>query len=188
LQLVVGVLLVLFGMRWLRKAILRSAGVIALHDEEAIFIKEVNALCPDGISVPSHLDIVAIATTFKAVVLEGLEVVFIVIATGAVSHMLIPASLGAAAAGTLVIVLGLLIHKPLSRVPENLLKFAVGILRVLMYLMDRVEGRPIQKQEDKMTFDPDRPLKGTIEHIGQSRNFEASGQGNSKQFKKAEYR
>src|SRR5450755_1774472 len=128
LQLVVGVLLVLFGMRWLRKAILRSAGVIGLHDEEAIFIKQANALRPDGTSAPSHLDIVAIATTFKAVVLEGLEVVFIVIATGAVGHMLIPASLGAAAAGVLVILLGLLIHKPLSRVPENMLKFAVGIL------------------------------------------------------------
>jgi Ca2+/H+ antiporter, TMEM165/GDT1 family len=128
LQLVVGILLVLFGMRWLRKAILRSAGVIGLHDEEAIFLKETNALRPDGISAPSHLDLVAVITTFKAVVLEGLEVVFIVIATGAVGHMLIPASLGAAAAGVLVILLGLLIHKPLSRVPENMLKFAVGIL------------------------------------------------------------
>lgn len=94
-------------MRWLRKAILRSAGVIGLHDEEAIFIKQANALRPDGTSAPSHLDIVAIATTFKAVVLEGLEVVFIVIATGAVGHMLIPASLGAAAAGVLVILLGM---------------------------------------------------------------------------------
>jgi Ca2+/H+ antiporter, TMEM165/GDT1 family len=128
LQLIVGVLLLLFGMRWLRKAILRSAGVMGLHDEQAIFIRETNALRSDGTSVPSDLDIVAIATAFKAVVLEGLEVVFIVIATGAVGHMLVPASLGAAAAGVLVILLGLLIHKPLSLVPENILKFAVGVL------------------------------------------------------------
>lgn len=127
LQLVVGVLLLLFGMRWLRKAILRSAGVIGLHDEEAIYAKQTNALQADGAS-GAGLDKVAVATTFKAVVLEGLEVVFIVIATGAVGHMLIPAALGAAAAGVLVILVGLVVHQPLSRVPENTLKFAVGIL------------------------------------------------------------
>ena len=128
LQLVVGVLLLLFGMRWLRKAILRSAGVIGLHDEDAIYAKQTNALRADGTAAPARLDKIAVATTFKAVVLEGLEVVFIVIATGAVGHMLIPACVGAAAAGLLVIALGLVVHKPLSRVPENTLKFAVGIL------------------------------------------------------------
>ncbi len=128
LQLIVGVLLLLFGMRWLRKAILRSAGIIGLHDEDAIYAKETSALRADGLPNPARLDKIAVATTFKAVVLEGLEVVFIVIATGAVGHMLLPASLGAAAAGILVIALGLVVHKPLSRVPENMLKFAVGIL------------------------------------------------------------
>lgn len=128
LQLVVGVLLLLFGMRWLRKAILRSAGVIGLHDEDAIFVKQTIALQTDGTAAPARLDKVAMVTTFKAVVLEGLEVVFIVIATGAVGHMLIPASIGAAAAGVVVITLGLLVHRPLSRVPENTLKFVVGIL------------------------------------------------------------
>lgn len=127
LQLVVGVLLLLFGMRWLRKAILRSAGVIGLHDEEAIYAKQTNALQAGGAS-GAGLDKVAVATTFKAVVLEGLEVVFIVIATGAVAHRLVPAALGAFAAGVLVILVGLVVHKPLSRVPENTLKFAVGIL------------------------------------------------------------
>jgi Ca2+/H+ antiporter, TMEM165/GDT1 family len=128
LQLVVGVLLLLFGMRWLRKAILRSAGIIGLHDEEAIFAKQTRVLESEGTSGRTGLDKIAVATTFKAVVLEGLEVVFIVIATGAVAHMLIPACIGAAAAGIVVIALGILLHRPLSRVPENTLKFAVGIL------------------------------------------------------------
>lgn len=128
LQLVVGVLLLLFGMRWLRKAILRAAGIIGLHDEDAIYAKQTNALRNDGTPGAARLDKIAVATTFKAVVLEGLEVVFIVIATGVVGHTLLPASLGAAAAGIVVIALGLIVHKPLSRVPENMLKFAVGIL------------------------------------------------------------
>jgi uncharacterized membrane protein len=115
-------------MRWLRKAALRSAGVIHLHDEAAIFVREQNALRVGGKSAPRRLDAVAVITTFKAVLLEGLEVVFIVIAVGAVGHTLIPASIGAGAAGVLVISLGLMLHKPLARVPENALKFAVGVL------------------------------------------------------------
>jgi uncharacterized membrane protein len=128
LQLVVGILLLLFGIRWLRKAILRAAGVIGLHDEEAIYRKETAELRQERIAPGSPLDWVAVVTTFKAVVLEGLEVVFIVIATGALGHMLLPATVGAAAAGILVILLGLVVHRPLSRVPENALKFAVGVI------------------------------------------------------------
>ncbi|HZL33765.1 MAG TPA: hypothetical protein VFC78_00560 [Tepidisphaeraceae bacterium] len=128
LQLVIGVLLLLFGMRWLRKAVLRSAGIIGLHDETAIFAKTKTALRADESAAPARLDKVAVLTTFKAVLLEGLEVVFIVIAVGAVGHMLVPASIGAAAAGAMVIGLGVMLHKPLARVPENALKFAVGVL------------------------------------------------------------
>lgn len=130
LQLVVGVLLLLFGMRWLRKAILRAAGIIGLHDETAIYAKQTSKLQNEEVGHPLNVgtDWIAIATTFKAVVLEGLEVVFIVIATGAVGNMLIPASLGAAAAGIVVILLGVALHRPLARVPENTLKFAVGVL------------------------------------------------------------
>ncbi|MCA1597034.1 MAG: TMEM165/GDT1 family protein [Chloroflexi bacterium] len=127
LQLVVGVLLLLFGMRWLRKAILRSAGIISLHDEEAIYAKQRQKLETGG-AATERLDGIAVATTFKAVVIEGLEVVFIVIATGAVGNMLVPASIAAAAAGLVVIALGVAIHKPLSRIPENTLKFAVGLI------------------------------------------------------------
>jgi uncharacterized membrane protein len=128
LQLIVGILLLLFGMRWLRKAILRSAGVIGLHDETAIYAKETALLATeDSAPVRARLDGVAVATSFKAVSLEGLEVIFIVIATG-VGGMLVPASLGAAAAGVLVVIVGLIVRKPLARVPENTLKFAVGVL------------------------------------------------------------
>ncbi len=129
LQLVIGMLLLLFGMRWLRKAILRSAGVIGLHDETAIFAKETAELRhdPSMAGARTRLDFVAAATSFKAVMLEGLEVIFIVLATG-VGGMLIPASLGAAAAGFLVILVGFALRRPLARVPENMLKFTVGIL------------------------------------------------------------
>jgi uncharacterized membrane protein len=129
LQLVIGVLLLLFGMRWLRKAILRAAGVIRLHDETAIFDEESAAL-RTGLDAPARrpgLDGVAVATAFKAVTLEGLEVIFIVIAAGA-GGMLVPATAGAAVAGALVILAGLALHRPLARVPENTLKFGVGLL------------------------------------------------------------
>lgn len=134
LQLVVGALLVLFGLRWLRKAILRSAGVIDKHDEAAIYVRETAALEQENArkvtgaaAAHTRLDYVAIVTAFKAVTLEGLEVIFIVIAVGA-GGMLAAASLGAAAAGVLVILVGLALRRPLARVPENTLKFAVGVL------------------------------------------------------------
>jgi len=128
LQLAVGVLLILFGMRWLRKAMLRAAGVIPLRDETQAFAKETEVLGEKGFAATIGWDAIAVATAFKAVVLEGLEVVFIVIAVGTVGHMLIPASAGAVAAGILVVLFGLALRRPLARVRENTLKFAVGIL------------------------------------------------------------
>lgn len=127
LQLAIGTLLLLFGMRWLRKAILRAAGIIPLHDEAAAFGHETAALRA-ATPQPRRWDVVAIVTALKAVVLEGLEVVFIVIAVGATSGLLVPASFGAAAACGLVAALGIVLHRPLARVPENVLKFAVGVL------------------------------------------------------------
>ncbi|HKR77009.1 MAG TPA: hypothetical protein VJR95_10100 [Rhodanobacter sp.] len=127
-QLVVGALLLLFGMRWLRKAVLRAAGVLALHDEDAIYQSEVQALGGQG-GVPVGLDKLAFAVTFKSTVLEGIEVVFIVLAIGAGrAELLWPASLGALAALLVVAALGVVLHRPLARVPENTLKFAVGVL------------------------------------------------------------
>jgi uncharacterized membrane protein len=127
-QFVVGTLLLLFGMRWLRKAILRAAGVIALHDEEAAFAHETQTMRQHGRNLSAGLDRVAVAAAFKIVMLEGIEVVFIVIAIGAAGQMLLPASVGALAALAVVITLGIVVHQPLARVPENTLKFAVGVL------------------------------------------------------------
>ncbi len=126
LQLVVGVLLVFFGMRWLRKAILRYAGTLAMHDEAAIFARREAELRAAGSA--GRTDWPAVATAFNAVVLEGLEVVFIVIAVGATAGALVPAAAGAALAGVLVVGAGLSLRRPLARVPENTLKFAVGIM------------------------------------------------------------
>jgi uncharacterized membrane protein len=128
LQLVVGTLLLLFGMRWLRKAMLRAAGVIPLHDEAEAFAKEAAAMRRGGLAAAVKWDTIAVVTSFKAVVLEGLEVVFIVIAIGATGDMLVPASIGAALAGIIVAALGLALHRPLAQVPENTLKFTVGVI------------------------------------------------------------
>jgi Ca2+/H+ antiporter, TMEM165/GDT1 family len=128
LQLVIGALLLLFGLRWLRKAILRAAGVISLHDEEGAFAKETGRLREEALRRESRLDWLAGATACKAVVIEGVEVVFIVIAVGAGRGLLVPASLGALAACALVLAVGAALRQPLTRVPENMLKFCVGIM------------------------------------------------------------
>lgn len=127
LQLIVGALLLLFGLRWLRKAILRAAGIVALHDETRAFAAEQEAL-RQAAARARRLDWLAGATAGKAVVVEGLEVVFIVIAVGAGRGLLVPASLGALAALALVVAIGALVRRPLARVPENALKFCVGIM------------------------------------------------------------
>ncbi|WP_143433034.1 COG4280 domain-containing protein [Herbaspirillum camelliae] len=127
IQLVVGTLLLMFGLRWLRKAVLRSAGVIALHDEAATYQKETELL-RNGAPAAGSWDKTAFFTAFKIVMLEGVEVVFIVIAIGASGQLIGPASLGAIAALILVVLLGLWLHRPLANVPENTLKFGVGIL------------------------------------------------------------
>jgi uncharacterized membrane protein len=128
LQLFIGVLLLLFGMRWLRKAILRAAGIIPLHDEMAAFAAETAHLGEQARRRRTRLDWIAGATAFKAVVLEGLEVVFIVIAMGAGRGLLWPATMGALAACVLVLAIGIAVRRPLARVPENALKFGVGVI------------------------------------------------------------
>jgi uncharacterized membrane protein len=128
-QLLVGTLLLLFGLRWLRKAILRAAGIIALHDEAAAYAAEADLLSHGPRRLLAGWDTVAVAASFKIVMLEGIEVVFIVIAIGAVGRgLLVPASLGAAAALLVVVALGIALHRPLARIPENALKFLVGVL------------------------------------------------------------
>lgn len=128
LQLVIGILLLLFGMSWLRKAVLRAAGIIPLHDEDAIFAAESAELDKEARRHAARLNWIGGLTAFKAVLLEGLEVVFIVIAVGAGRGLLLPAGLGAFAACALVLLVGIMMHRPLSRVPENTLKFGVGVM------------------------------------------------------------
>jgi uncharacterized membrane protein len=128
LRLFIGVLLLLFGMRWLRKAILRAAGIIALHDEAAAFAAETTNLERAAPRQGIRLDWIGCVTAFEAVVLEGLEVVFIVLAVGAGHGLLWPAGLGALIACVLVLAIGLLVHRPLARIPENSLKFGVGVM------------------------------------------------------------
>jgi Ca2+/H+ antiporter, TMEM165/GDT1 family len=128
LQLAIGVLLLLFGMRWLRKAILRAAGVIPLHDETIAYAAEMAQLREQERDHKPQLDWFAALASFKAVVIEGLEVVFIVIAVGAGRGLIIPASIGAIAACILVTAVGFVVHRPLARVPENTLKFTVGVM------------------------------------------------------------
>jgi len=128
LQLVIGVLLLLFGLSWLRKAVLRAAGIIPLHDERRAFEGATAALAGTTDPTATRWDPVALVTTFKAVVLEGLEVVFIVLAVGAAGHMIVPASLGAVGAAIVVALAALALRGPLTRVPENTLKLSVGVL------------------------------------------------------------
>jgi uncharacterized membrane protein len=128
LRLVVGGLLLVFGLQWLRKAILRGSGYKALHDEEAIYQRSIADAEREGRITRAGLDWYAFTLSFKGVLLEGLEVIFIVITFGATSHQVPLAAAGAAAAVILVTLAGVLIHAPLARVPENALKWAVGLL------------------------------------------------------------
>jgi uncharacterized membrane protein len=128
LRLVVGALLLVFGLQWLRKAILRASGYKALHDEAAIYARQAEAARAQGKDIRAGLDWYAFTLCFKGVLLEGLEVAFIVITFGATSHQVGLAALGALAALVLVVALGVAVHAPLSRVPENTLKFVVGLM------------------------------------------------------------
>ncbi len=136
LRFAVGFLLILFGLKWLKKSLLRYAGVKALHDEEAIYEEQLAAMRAAGEGPSNRVDPFGVATAFKSVLLEGLEVAFIVItfgsasASGATSRAegITYAAIGAAAALALVALSGALIRAPLQRVPENTLKFVVGIM------------------------------------------------------------
>jgi uncharacterized membrane protein len=128
LRLVVGALLLAFGLQWLRKAILRSSGYKALHDEDEAFREERAQAATAGHEQRAGLDWYSFTVAFKGVLLEGLEVVFIVIAFGSAQGHLGLAVAGAAAALAVVVVAGVLARGPLSRVSENRIKFAVGLL------------------------------------------------------------
>jgi len=127
LRLVVGGLLLVFGLQWLRKAILRASGFKALHDEDAIFARELDE-ARHAARVAEGIDPYAFTLAFKGVLLEGLEVAFIVLTFGTTQGHIGLAALGAGAAVVLVGAVGVAVRAPLSRVPENTMKFAVGIM------------------------------------------------------------
>jgi uncharacterized membrane protein len=128
LRLVVGALLLVFGLQWLRKAILRSAGLIPLHDEAEIYERERAVAARAAGERRAGLDWFAFTVSFKGVFLEGLEVAFIVLTFGSTQGSIPLAAAGAAAAIVLVVAVGLAVRAPLARVPENTLKYAVGLM------------------------------------------------------------
>jgi uncharacterized membrane protein len=119
---------VLFGGNWLRKAVLRAAGRKPLHDEDAAFAAETAQLRDEARRRHARLQWLAAVASFKAVFLEGVEVVFIVLALSTRPELIVPVSTGAVAATLLVVAAGYFVHRPLTRVPENTLKFAVGVM------------------------------------------------------------
>ena len=129
LRLVVGALLAIFGLQWLRKAVLRATGYKALHDEASAYLREVAAAEAAPLQARRGVsDWYAFTLAFKGVLLEGLEVVFIVLTFGASQHNLGAAVIGAVAAVVLVTLTGIAVRAPLARVPENWMKLAVGVM------------------------------------------------------------
>jgi uncharacterized membrane protein len=125
LRVVVGALLLIFGLQWLRKAVLRASGLKGLHDEREAYERELAAARAAG-TAGSGLDAYSFTIAFKGVLLEGLEVVFIVLTFGANQHDVALAAAAAAVAVLLVILTGVAVRAPLARVPENTMKFVVG--------------------------------------------------------------
>ncbi|MGH3661705.1 MAG: COG4280 domain-containing protein [Micromonosporaceae bacterium] len=129
LQLVVGTLLLIFGLQWLRKATLRSGGLKAMHDETEEYASQTAAARAAGQTHGAGgIDLFGFVVSFKGVFLEGVEVVFIVITFGLSANNMSAAIWGAASAGAIVLALGAVLHKPLAAIPENTLKYGVGLL------------------------------------------------------------
>ena len=140
LRLVVGGLLLIFGLQWLRKAILRASGYKALHDEDAIFAQEMADAEGAAHVERAGVDWYGFTLAFKGVLLEGLEVVFIVLTFGSAQGSIPLAAAGAAAALILVAGVGIAVRAPLARVPENAMKFAVGLMLTTFGVFWSVEG------------------------------------------------
>ena len=140
LRLVVGGLLLVFGLQWLRKAILRASGFKALHDEDAIFAQELRQAETAPRDERAGVDWYGFTLSFKGVFLEGLEVAFIVLTFGSTQKNIPLAAVGAAAAVVLVAVVGILARAPLARVPENTMKFSVGVMLTTFGIFWGAEG------------------------------------------------
>jgi len=144
LRLIVGTALLIFGLQWLRKGILRASGMKALHDEDAAYRREVELARAGGPVAPSRVDWYAFTLAFKGVFLEGLEVAFIVLTFGSAQGSIPLAAGGAGAAVVLVVAIGVLVHRPLSRVPENTMKFAVGAMLSTFGIFFAGEGTGVE--------------------------------------------
>ena len=140
LRLVVGALLLVFGLQWLRKAILRSSGWRAVRDEDAVFERERAEAANAPREERAGVDWYGFTISFKGVLLEGLEVAFIVLTFGSTQGSIPLAALGAAAAVLLVVVAGVVVRGPLARVPENTLAFAVGVMLTTFGIFWGAEG------------------------------------------------
>jgi len=143
LRLVIGALLLIFGLQWLRKAILRASGHKAIRDEAALYQKELADARDAGREVRAGIDWYAFTLCFKGVFLEGLEVAFIVLTFGSSQGSIPLAATGAIIGLVLVGVVGAAVHAPLSRVPENAMKFAVGVMLTTFGIFWTVEGAGI---------------------------------------------
>src|SRR5262249_13562797 len=150
LRLVVGALLLVFGLQWLRKAILRASGYKPLHDEDEAFREGREQAAGAAHEQKAGLDWYAFTVAVKGVLLEGLEVVFLVIDFGSARGNLGLAAPGAAAAVLLVVAAGLVAHAPLSRVPENTIKFAVGLLLTSFGCFWAAEGAGVDWPGDEL--------------------------------------
>jgi uncharacterized membrane protein len=139
LRIVVGGLLLVFGLQWLRKAILRASGLKALHDEQEAYAHELTAAREAG-GVRPGIDAYTFTISFKGVLLEGLEVVFIVLTFGANQHRIGLAAAAAGVAVLLVVLAGVAVHAPLARVPENAMKFVVGVMLTSFGMFWGAEG------------------------------------------------
>ena len=139
-RLVVGALLLVFGLQWLRKAILRASGFKALHDEEAAYAEELEQARAADREERAGLDWYAFTLCFKATLLEGLEVAFIVLTFGASQGSIPLAALGAGAAVVVTASIGAAVRAPLARVPENTIKFVVGVMLTTFGIFWATEG------------------------------------------------
>jgi uncharacterized membrane protein len=139
-QLVVGALLLCFGLQWLRKAILRASGYKPLHDEDEVFLAERRNAAAASDDERAGLDWYSFTIAFKGVLLEGLEVAFIVVGFGSTQGQLGLAAAAAGAALVVVVIIGALVRAPLARVPENAIKFAVGLLLTTFGIFWAAEG------------------------------------------------
>ena len=158
LRLFIGTILLIFGLQWLRKAILRASGLKALHDEEAIYAANLRELSSEAPAASEGMDWTGFTVAFKGVFLEGLEVAFIVVTFGGSAKDdlgadgLTYAALGALAAFLIVFTVGVLVHRPLATVPENSMKFVVGIMLAAFGTFWAAEGAGVEWELGDVTI------------------------------------